>query len=217
MTFAVTLLILGLATSSTVARGLYLGAGIGNTFFSSEYKDALEQIKKIDENATAWKIFGGFHAGKFLGIEGGYRSFGQISSGAGSDLFESKTTGWDIEGLGRLQIAIIDIFGKAGVMFSSTDVTILGQKFDTDSSTDFFWGLGAGGQHVHGKFERDDWVLGAAGPHRRKALRDLFLVRKQARPLVGKEKIIEKESTGSLCDHRVDRASIPDRMLQRSR
>jgi OOP family OmpA-OmpF porin len=130
--------------SSTVARGLYLGAGIGNTFFSSEYKDALEQIKKIDENATAWKIFGGFNAGRFVGVEGGYRSFGKISSGAGSDLFETKTTGWDIEGLGRLQIAIVDIFGKAGVMFSSTEMTILGQKYDDDSSTDFFWGLGAG-------------------------------------------------------------------------
>ena len=45
--------------------------------------------------------------------------------------------------MGRLQIVIVDIFAKAGLMYWSTDVTILGKSYD-DSSTDFFWGLGAG-------------------------------------------------------------------------
>ncbi len=141
--FAAGLLILGLATSSTVARGMYLGAGIGHTFFSSDYEDALDQVKQIDENATAWKVFGGFRGPRFIGVEGGYRSFGKVSSTISGDLFESKTTGWDIEALGRLEIAIVDIFAKAGLMYWSTDVTILGRSYD-DSSTDFFWGLGAG-------------------------------------------------------------------------
>lgn len=135
--------ILGLSLSNAVAAGLYVGAGIGNTFFSSEVKDALDQIKSIDENSTAWKIFGGFRPAKFLGVEGGYRSFGEVSSTVSSQLYESKTSGWDIEALGRVQIAIIDIFGKAGLMFWSKDVTLLGDVFD-DSGTDFFWGLGAG-------------------------------------------------------------------------
>ncbi len=41
---------------------IYLGAGIGNTFFSSEAEDAADQIQEISENSTAWKIFGGLQS-----------------------------------------------------------------------------------------------------------------------------------------------------------
>ncbi len=139
----VTLIILSLVTANVFAKGMYFGAGIGNTFFSSDVEDALDQIKNIDENATAWKIFGGFHGSRFVGVEGGYRSFGKVSSTLSGELFESKTDGWDIEALGRIQVAIVDIFAKAGVMFWSTDLKLLGKNYD-DSGTDFFWGLGAG-------------------------------------------------------------------------
>lgn len=137
------LLLLSLVPSNASADGMYVGAGIGNTFFSSDVKDALDQIKSIDENSTAWKIFGGFRGARFIGVEGGYRSFGKVSSTVSGDLFESKTSGWDIEALGRIEVAIIDLFGKAGIMFWSQDVTLLGLKTD-ESGTDFFWGLGAG-------------------------------------------------------------------------
>ena len=80
------LIILGLITSNATAAGAYVGAGIGNTFFSSEVKDALDQIKEIDDNSTAWKIFGGFSGPKFIGVEGGYRSFGEVSSTVSSDM-----------------------------------------------------------------------------------------------------------------------------------
>jgi len=138
-----TLFILGLATSDAVAEGFYIGAGIGNTFHSSEVKDALDQIKEINENSLGWKIFGGFRPVKFVGIEGGYRNFGTVSSTISGSLFESTMTGWDVEALGRLEILIVDVFGKAGVMFWSNEVTLLGQSHG-DSGTDFFWGLGAG-------------------------------------------------------------------------
>ena len=126
--------------SPVLAQGLYVGGGIGNTFFSSEFDDALDQIQKIDKNATAWKLFGGFSPNKFLGIEGGYRQFGTVKVGS---LYESKTTAWDVEGLGLIRIAIIDIFGKAGAMFWSRD-TQIGSSTSDSSATDFFWGLGAG-------------------------------------------------------------------------
>ena len=129
--------------SGALAGGLYGGVGIGNTFFSSEVEDALEQIKNIDENSTAWKIFGGFNGSRFIGVEGGYRSFGSVETTVSDQLFKSETTGWDVEALGRVEIAIIDIFAKAGAMFWSSKVTLLGNTFD-DSGTDFFWGLGAG-------------------------------------------------------------------------
>jgi hypothetical protein len=142
--FALTLILIGAIASRATARGMYFGAGIGNTFYSSEFKDAVDQIKKIDENATAWKIFGGFHGTRFLGIEGGYRHFGTVESSISGERFKSTTSGWDVEAIGRLQIiSIVDLFAKAGLMFWSTDVTLLGQS-DDDSGTDFFWGIGAG-------------------------------------------------------------------------
>ena len=139
----VTLVFVALWASPSAAGKMYVGAGIGNSFFSSEYQDALDQIKKIDENSTAWKIFGGFTFPSIIGIEGGYRDFGKVESSVGTDALESKTTGWDISALARLEIAIIDIFGKAGALFWNTE-SVLGDLVGDDTGTDLIWGLGAG-------------------------------------------------------------------------
>jgi len=137
------LVVAGYGAPNATAGNMHIGAGIGNTFFSSDYKDALDNVKNIDENSTAWKIFAGFSGSEFFGLEGGYRDFGDIESTISGDFFETGTTGWDVEALGRFQIAIVDVFGKAGVMFWSTKTIILKQEFK-ENGTDFFWGLGAG-------------------------------------------------------------------------
>lgn len=136
-------LILFLLSASAFSQNLYLGAGIGNTFFSSEISDAVDQARDISENSTAWKLFGGYHLTDFLNVEGGYRNFGTISSDISTDVFESKTSGWDVEAVGRIKFLIVDLFGKAGAMFWSTEVNFLGRT-KSDSGTDFFWGLGTG-------------------------------------------------------------------------
>jgi len=132
-----------LITTSAFAQGFYLGAGIGNTFYSSEVQDAVNQAQEISENSTAWKIFAGYHLNKFIGVEGGYRSFGTISSDVSNVTYESKTAGWDIEALGLYQISIIDLFGKVGAMFSSTDESA-GSESTDDTTTNFLWGIGVG-------------------------------------------------------------------------
>ena len=122
------------------AKGFYAGAGIGNTFFSEDFSGVEYSDTKIDENSTAWKIFGGIHGLKFLGIEGGYRDFGKIESLIETTTIRYKITGWDIEALGKLQISIVQVFAKAGIMFYDLDTNVAG----TSSETDFIWGLGAG-------------------------------------------------------------------------
>jgi hypothetical protein len=159
--FAFSLVFLLVFTMALFAQGFYFGAGIGNTFFSSEVNDALDQVKEIDENSTAWKIFGGLHLTDFLNAEGGYRSFGNVSSRIITDLFESKTTGWDVEGVGRLQIVILDLFAKAGAMFWSTKASFGGLNLD-NSGTDFFWGLGVGA-HLGSLGARLEWESVAIG------------------------------------------------------
>jgi opacity protein-like surface antigen len=135
-----TFVIILFITTSALAQGIYLGAGIGNAFFSSEVEDAVNQAQEISENSTAWKIFAGYRLPfiNFIGIEGGYRSFGNISSTVGDYTYESNTAGWDVEALGIFSIAIVDLFAKAGVMFSSTE-----GSNDSDD-TNFLWGIGAG-------------------------------------------------------------------------
>jgi OOP family OmpA-OmpF porin len=132
-----------LAASPVMAGSFYVGAGIGNTFYSSEFEDAVNQIQEIDENSTGWKIFGGFKGEGFLGLEGGYRHFGEVKSSIGNETFKASIKGWDVEALGRIQIAIVDIFGKAGLMFWKNDLSF-GEAEDDASGTDFLWGLGAG-------------------------------------------------------------------------
>lgn len=130
-------------SNKSFAQGIYLGGGIGSNFFSTEAKDTLNQLKDISESSVAWKIFGGYHLTDFLNIEGGYRSFESISSTFADNVYESKTTGWDIEALGRFQLLILDVFGKAGMMFWSTDKSFLGES-TSNSGSDFLWGLGVG-------------------------------------------------------------------------
>ena len=54
----VVILIVGFGSVVPASAKMYVGAGIGNTFYSSDIEDALEEIKEIDSNSTAWKIFG---------------------------------------------------------------------------------------------------------------------------------------------------------------
>lgn len=151
-----------LSATPLVGQSLYVGGGIGGSFYSSEIGEAIDQIKKINENATAWKLFGGFSPAKFIGVEGGYRHFGTVKSNIGSVGFESGTKGWDVEALGRLQIAIVDLFAKAGLMFWSTDSKLGSTPVSDSSGTDFFWGLG-GGLHLGPVGLRLEWESVEAG------------------------------------------------------
>ena len=36
------------------AQGVYIGAGLGNTFYGSEVENLDEEVANLDENATAW-------------------------------------------------------------------------------------------------------------------------------------------------------------------
>ena len=120
-------------TSTGFAQGIYVGAGIGNTYFNTEIGEALDQAQEVSENSTAWKIFLGYHLNEFLNVEGGYRTFGTVNSGG--DFYESKISGFDVEGVGRLKIAIIDVFAKAGIMFWTEDYKLFEESFEETGSS----------------------------------------------------------------------------------
>ena len=121
----------------------YAGASIGNTFVGHEVQDATDQIGKIDENSTGFKFFGGFTSDSFFGVEGGYRHLGKVDGITLDQTFSSQTTGWDVEGLGRIKLGPVDLFAKAGGFFWKTD-TFVGNTPVNDNGLALIWGLGAG-------------------------------------------------------------------------
>ncbi len=132
-------------TLPAFGQGIYIGAGIGNSYLDLDLEDVGEEAQGISENSTAYKFFGGYRGESIIGIEGGYRNFGNIESSVLDYGVESKTTGWDVEALGRFEIAIVDIFAKAGALFWTTENTVAQIDYtDKESGTAFMWGLGVG-------------------------------------------------------------------------
>lgn len=125
------------------AQGFYIGAGIGNTFYGTEW-DLGEEVKKLDENATGYKFFVGITTPTIFNVEGGYRHFGTIEATDLDVKFESKTTGWDVYGMAHFEVlAILDLFAKAGMLFWKTESIIIEETLGK-SGSGFAWGLGAG-------------------------------------------------------------------------
>ena len=140
---AVFTIIFFLGTMARVqAQGFYIGAGIGNTFVGTEISDVQNQVKEINENSTGYKFFAGFSLPAIFGVEGGYRNLGTLK--VEEYEFETQTTGWDVFGMGRLQLlGIVDVFAKAGMLFWKTENRLVSQTLGKTGS-DFAWGLGAG-------------------------------------------------------------------------
>jgi len=123
---------------------LYVGAGIGNSWYTHEMEveEIGSAVKDVSDTSTG-KIFGGYNSDSFLSVEGGYRDLGEIkqtvTGTSTTSMYDSRTKGWDAEAMGRIQISIVDIFGKAGAFFWNTK----GNYVD-ESGTAFLWGVGAG-------------------------------------------------------------------------
>lgn len=123
--------------------GIYVGAGIGSSFLNTEIDDVDGEKLKIDKNDFAYKFFGGLKAGRFWGIEGGYRNLGKAQTNIRNVSVETKTKGWDIYGMGRITVVMVDVFAKAGAFFWKVDNQV-GTESRDESGTDFAWGFGAG-------------------------------------------------------------------------
>ncbi len=136
------LVVILLSVSLKLNAQLYFGASVGNSMVNKELTDLSGDDFKLDDNAFGYKIFGGLGS-KFIGAEGGYRDLGKVKSESGSINLSSKISGWDIAARGRFALGPVFAFAKAGVFFAKSKNTI-GTVEDTENSTNFLWGVGAG-------------------------------------------------------------------------
>ncbi len=118
----ITLLIGFTLAQPAVAKdsGFYFGGSIGSATVNIDDID-------FDESDFAWKLYGGYTLGSWLGIEGGYVDF------------NSSTSGFDAFAMAGLPLGPVRIFGKLGGIYWDSDV-----NGNTGSDDGFDAGIGVG-------------------------------------------------------------------------
>jgi len=122
--------------------GFYIGAAAGGATQDIELGGAPE----IEEDDTAFKVFGGYKFGMSvvdLGVELGYIDFGEaeINTAAGELVFDP--TGINLWGVAGFELGPVDLFAKLGVIAWDVETTTFAGRV-SDDGTDFGLGLGAG-------------------------------------------------------------------------
>ena len=161
-------LLMPFGAAQAADSGFYVGGSIGQA--QLEVPSDVVDVPGFDEDDTGWKLFGGYNwnlALFNLGIEGGYVDFGAPSTALGIDTsLEIEASGWNVWGMGGLNLGPIDVFAKVGAISWDSDATIggidpgFGIGTLSDSGTDIGYGLGArfalGSLHIRGEWEQYD-------------------------------------------------------------
>lgn len=132
-----------------LTQRVYVGGSVGNGFNNKKIEDINGDDFKFKESNLAWKVYAST-GWRFLGLEGGYRDFGEIEKTTALGNSTSRTRGGDIFGKGVVNIGrTIFAFGKAGWVFTRTKNIITGDDGkklmdEKDRETAFAWGLGGG-------------------------------------------------------------------------
>jgi len=132
---------LGLAMPAAADSGAYLGGSVGQAGPDIEFEDG-----DFDDDATAWKVFGGYNFDITLlnlAVEGAYVDFGSPSdriAGIDVDLEADAFTGFGVVGL---DLGIFGLFAKAGLAYWDAEARAPGGVGGSDSGTDPAYGVGA--------------------------------------------------------------------------
>lgn len=129
-----------LAPAAQADSGFYLGGSIGEINISEDF-----DIEEFDESATAWKIIGGYVWDLpllDLGAEIAYNDFGAPSGEILQQDYEIDATGISAFGVIGVEIAIVGIFAKVGMVAWDSEVAINNVKAGSDDGTDPAYGLG---------------------------------------------------------------------------
>jgi len=159
-------------------NGWYLGAGVGR----SDARDlsgidptlagyGITSSSTFGDNATAWKLFGGYQVNKYFGVEGGYADLGRYSvnsnvtapgAGPGAGTWEADNV-WSLAAVGYLPIQDrFSAFGKVGLAYPKVEFNYSAPGASvsaSNSSTSPLYGVGlkydlTNNASVRGEFER---------------------------------------------------------------
>lgn len=142
------LLTMGAPSALAAENGLYIGGSIGSSFIEDEddidVEDEVEEFD-IDDDDFGWKAFAGYQFLPWFAVEGGYVDFGEVEDATSNATVSSELDGWTAFAVGKIPIAIVDVFGKVGVISYDLDVTLDPDADDNFSSSgeDIAYGVGA--------------------------------------------------------------------------
>jgi OmpA-OmpF porin, OOP family len=125
------------------ADNAYIGANVGR----AEQKISIDSTS-IKENATGFKLYGGYDYTKNFGVEGGYVDFRKVEKSALGYGASSKPSAIYLAATGTLPLnEQFSLFGKLGVAFSHTEVNAWAPGFfgntTTKNQTNAMIGVGA--------------------------------------------------------------------------
>lgn len=155
------LLALGVLAAATAlpaaaqqTQHFYAGLSLGQSKFSDE----CSQLPgfSCDDKDTAFRIFGGYQFHPNIGVELGYADLGKAkfsASGTGGSVSgEEKFTAWDLVAVGSYPVGTsFSVYGKLGLYYGKAEASanaVIGpfgaSASDSETGTDFTYGLGAG-------------------------------------------------------------------------
>lgn len=132
------------ASGHAAENGFYFGAARGEAETHHERLGSL-----FDDQDSSFKVIGGWRPVDWFALEGSYFDLGDVTlQQTVQDLspFRLEQKGYDAFAVLLVDIAMFDLFAKAGVVWSradSTTSTIAGPFSSVDQDTDFAWGAGA--------------------------------------------------------------------------
>jgi OOP family OmpA-OmpF porin len=149
---ATSILTAALASGTALAQtpppgvGPYVGGSIGMSDYSID-----DCIGDCDKTDVGGKVFGGYMFTPYLGAELSYQSFGKAKVNVPVAGFavnaEAKSSGFGAFFVAQYPVENFRLFGKVGFGWLDNEINVtvptVGAASDSDSSTEFAWGLGA--------------------------------------------------------------------------
>lgn len=119
----------------------YVGASGGESKFDSQCHNT--NVFKCDRRDTAWRVYAGGQMNRILGLEVGYTDFGRVNASGG------ETKAWAVPITLTAGVPLGErfrVFGKAGGLYSRTDVNVdLNDTFsERGDRNGWGWTYGAG-------------------------------------------------------------------------
>lgn len=148
-------------------QGFYVGGGVGQFNVQiDDIDDTDNAIERLDDDDTAWKLFGGYRFNPHISLELAYIDFGGASdtttAGGSSGDYSVELSGLAPYIIGTMPLGPVELFAKAGYYFYDVEIDadlddLGGDVFQSkDSNEDFLYGFGVGMtffEHLNARLE----------------------------------------------------------------
>lgn len=143
------------ATAGEIENHWYVGGGLARANVDVDFDGAdlggTPIDLDIDDDSTAWRLFGGYRFNRYVGVEGGYINFDEFESSASeagqtADV-EAEADGYTLAITGAIPLGErFAITGRAGYLFWDADAKVAVNGSTVESSnedgSDIFFGAG---------------------------------------------------------------------------